>query len=80
MINNTSIGKQMHIGKEDKHGKSVVGLVFSVFKKKKKGKKDDGIFWFLQSKRWRSLKSDHSLRPAPLGYCCYACTIQNVLD
>lgn len=43
MINNTSIGKQMHIGKEDKHGdkhgKGVVGLVFSVLKKKREREK-----------------------------------------
>lgn len=60
MINNTSIGKQMHIGKEDKHGdtqgKCVVGLVFSVFKKKKR-KKTMAYFGFFESKRWRSLKN-----------------------
>lgn len=36
MINNTSIGKQMHIAKEDKHRKGVVGLAFSSKKNQKK--------------------------------------------
>ncbi len=52
MINNTSIGKQMHIGKEDKHGdkhgKGVVGLVFSVLKKKREKEK---------KRRWHILVS-----------------------
>lgn len=41
MINNTSIGKQMHIAKEDEQGKCLVGLVFSFYYNL-----GDGIFGF----------------------------------
>ena len=44
MINNTSIGKQMHIAKEEKHGKCLVGLVIFHYRP------DDSIFGFLTVK------------------------------
>lgn len=51
MINNTSIGKQMHIAKEDKHRKGVVGVAFSSRKKKqKKEKQMMAYFGFLTVK------------------------------